>query len=200
MASFLPESMNIKTSQNIKDAIEIIKDGGVVITKTDTIYGFLADATKPESVERIYQIKQRELEKPFIILIPDSKFLDSFTAFKNEKGEKILNKKGITVLFKLQRPDDFAYLHRGTKKLAFRVPDEQEFLNFLKELDRPVVAPSANPSGLEPARNIKEAIGYFGDKVDLYIDRGEVEANVPSTIVEIDNGKIKILRHGSKQI
>lgn len=200
MESSPPKSMNIKVSSDIKDAVEVIKKGGVVITKTDTIYGILADATNPESVERIYRIKQREWEKPFIILIPDTKFLNHFFISHNEKGEKILQKKGITVIFKLEKPEEFNYLHRGTKKLAFRIPDDKEFLNFIKELDKPVVAPSANPSGLEPAKNIKEAIDYFGDMVDLYVDRGEVVSNIPSTIVEVDNGKIKILRYGSKEI
>lgn len=200
MESSLPESMSIKVSKVIRDAIDVIKNGGVVITKTDTIYGFIADATNPDSVERIYRIKQRELGKPFIILIPDIKFLTYFSVSKNEKGEKVLQKRGITVIFKLEKPENFTYLHRGTKKLAFRIPDDPEFLNFLKELGKPVVAPSANISGLEPVRDVKEAIGFFGDKVDLYVDRGEVVSNIPSTIVEVDNGKIRIVRQGSKQI
>lgn len=86
------------------------------------------------------------------------------------------------------------------KKLAFRIPDDHEFLKFLKELNRPVVAPSCNPSGLEPAKNIEEAINYFSDKIDLYINRGEVINNIPSTIVETENGKVKIVRHGSKKL
>lgn len=200
MESFPQKNMSIRLSNSLKDAVEVIKNGGIVITKTDTIYGFLADATNPNSVERIYRIKQRELEKPFIILIPELKSLNYFHISSNEKGEKILAKKGITVIFRLERPEELTYLHRGTKKLAFRIPDDQEFLNFLRELGKPVVAPSANPSGLEPAKNIKEAIDYFGETVDLYIDRGEVSSNIPSTIVEVENGKIKILRQGNKQI
>lgn len=200
MESSLQKNTSIKLSSNLKDAVEVIKNGGVVITKTDTIYGFLADATNPDSVERIYRIKQRESEKPFIILIPELKSLGYFHVSGNEKGEKILAKKGITVIFKLEKPEELTYLHRGTKKLAFRIPDDPEFLGFLKDLGKPVVAPSANPSGLEPAKNIKEAVDYFGGEVDLYIDRGEVVSNIPSTIVEVENGKIKILRQGSKQI
>lgn len=200
MESSLQKSMSINISSNLKDAIETLNKGGIVVTKTDTIYGLLADATNPESVERVYSIKQRDWDKPFIILIPDRKYLGYFNIEHNEKGERLLNNRGITVIFKLEKPEKFEYLHRGTKKLAFRIPDDTEFLNFLKEVGKPVVAPSANLSGLEPAKNIQQAIEYFADKVDMYIDRGEVISNIPSTIVEVDNGKIKIVRIGSKTI
>lgn len=200
MESSPQKNMSINISSNLKDAIETLNKGGIVVTKTDTIYGLLADATNPESVERVYSIKQRDWDKPFIILIPDSKYLGYFNIEHNEKGERLLNNRGITVVFKIKNSEKFDYLHRGTKKLAFRIPDDTEFLNFIKELGKPVVAPSANPSGLEPAKNIQQAIEYFTDKVDMYIDRGEVISNVPSTIVEVDNGKIKIIRLGSKTI
>lgn len=191
---------SVNISESLKDAIPIIRKGGLVITKTDTIYGILADATNRESVEKIYTLKGRELDKPFIVLIPDLRYLDYFQVNCTEKGEKILSTRGITVIFKLQDPDRFQYIHRGTKKIAFRIPDDREFLNFLQEVDKPVVAPSANPSGLEPAKNIQEAVSYFQDRVDLYVDRGEVSSNIPSTIVEVENGRIKIVRQGSKQV
>ncbi|MCX7760197.1 MAG: L-threonylcarbamoyladenylate synthase [Hydrogenothermaceae bacterium] len=200
MESFQGKNTNIKISDRLQDGIEVIKNGGLVATKTDTIYGILADAFNPESVEKIYNIKERELDKPFIILIPDLDCLEKFNVSVNDKARKILSTKGITVILKVENPEKFEYLHRGTKKLAFRIPDDHEFLKFLKELNRPVVAPSCNPSGLEPAKNIEEAINYFSDKIDLYINRGEVINNIPSTIVETENGKVKIVRHGSKKL
>ncbi|WP_343122149.1 L-threonylcarbamoyladenylate synthase [Sulfurihydrogenibium yellowstonense] len=113
----------------------------------------------------------------------------------------MLNLKGITVIFDVNDPNnELEYLHRGAKTLAFRIPDDPEFLSFLNKLDTPIVAPSANPSGLTPAEDIHKAIEYFKDKVDLYVDRGKSESNVPSTIVKVENSKIKILRQGSKQI
>jgi len=193
--------MNINISTKLDDAFDVIKNGGIVITKTDTIYGILANALDKEAIEKIYTIKEREKDKPFIILIPNTKFLKKFKVKENPQAEKILNLKGITVIFDVNDQNNkLEYLHRGTKTLAFRIPDDPEFLSFLNKLDTPMVAPSANPSGLTPAEDIHKAIEYFKAKVDLYIDRGKSETNIPSTIVKVENSKIKILRQGSKQI
>jgi len=193
--------MNINISTKLDDAIDVIKNGGIVITKTDTIYGILANALDKEAIEKIYVIKKREKNKPFIILIPNTKFLKKFKVKENPQAEKILNLKGITVIFDVNDSNnELKYLHGGTKTLAFRIPDDSEFLGFLNKLDTPIVAPSTNPSGLTPAEDIHKAIEYFKAKVDLYIDRGKSETNIPSTIVKVENSKIKILRQGSKQI
>jgi L-threonylcarbamoyladenylate synthase len=75
------------------------------------------------------------------------------------------------------------YLHRGTKTLAFRLPKDGKIRKFLGKTG-PLVAPSANPEGKKPARNVREAQGYFGSAVDFYLDGGLVKAE-PSTLIEI---------------
>jgi L-threonylcarbamoyladenylate synthase len=195
------KNTHINISNNIFDAVEPIKEGKIVVAKTDTIYGILADALNPQAVEKVYTIKGRPEDKPFIILIPSTQWLKTFNIVSDKQSEKILNIKGITVIFDINDPvGKFYYLHRGKNSLAFRIPDDTVFLSFLKQLNRPVVAPSANPSSLPPADDINKAVEYFQDKVDIYIDGGKVIQNVPSTIVKLENGKIKVLREGSKRI
>jgi Putative translation factor (SUA5) len=80
--------MNINISTKLDDAIDVIKHGGVVITKTDTIYGILANALDKEAIEKIYVIKGREKDKPFIILIPNTKFLKNLKLKKIRKLKK----------------------------------------------------------------------------------------------------------------
>ena len=67
----------------------------------------------------------------------------------------------------------------------------------MKKINTPLIAPSANLEGKPPPKNIQEAVDYFGDKIDLYVDSGEIENEKPSTIVKIENGEIKILREGN---
>ena len=201
MENFQQMNTHIKVSNNLFDAIPYIKQGKLVIAKTDTIYGILADALNKQAVEKIYKLKGRPEDKPFIILIPSSEDLKKFNIKPNPQGEKILNKKGITVIFDVEdHKGEFQYLHRGKNSLGFRIPDDSVFLSFLKELGRPVVAPSANPSDLTPAEDIEKAIEYFKDSIDLYVDSGKVEKNIPSTIVKVENGKIKVIREGSKRL
>jgi L-threonylcarbamoyladenylate synthase len=183
-----------RIEKDFSKAVKILKKGGVIVAPTDTIYGILADALNEEAVNRIYALKERSPEKPFIILIPDVDYLSFFGIKPSEKEKKVLEKRGVTVILDL--PDErFEYLHRGKKSLAFRIPDYEELVKFIKKVGKPLVAPSANPEGKKPAENIKEAVDYFQDKIDIYIDKGELKGK-PSTIVKF-NGELKILREGS---
>ena len=100
----------------------------------------------------------------------------------------------------------FKYLHRGTKTLAFRLPKPKWLRNILK-ISGPLVAPSANWEGYEPAKTISEAKKYFGNKVVYYdgrgltrIKRGLTRKSLPSTLIKLKNGKIEIIRQGGFKI
>jgi len=192
----------MKISNRLEDVLDILKKGGVAVIKTDTLYGIIADATNKEAVERIYQVKKREKDKPFIILIPDVSFIKQFGINLSDKEKEILNEKGITVIIDLpkEKLKELKYLHRGKNSLAFRIPDKEDLIEFLYKLGKPVVAPSANISGEEPATTIEEAIKNLGENIDIYIDQGKSDT-LPSTIVKVkQNGKIEILRQGNKEI
>lgn len=87
---------------------------------------------------------------------------------------------------------EFRYLHRGTKTLAFRLP-KPHWLRKLLARAGPLVAPSANPEGMTPARTIGEAKRYFGEGVDFYVNAGKI-AGRPSKLIRIASGKTKVLR------
>jgi L-threonylcarbamoyladenylate synthase len=95
--------------------------------------------------------------------------------------------------------EQFAYLHRGTNSLAFRMP-KANWLRKLIAQTGPLVAPSANPEGLEPAKTIKEARAYFGSRVDGYYSRLFPRLGKPSTLVELRNEKVVVLRQGAAKI
>jgi L-threonylcarbamoyladenylate synthase len=89
----------------------------------------------------------------------------------------------------------YKYLHRGTNSLSFRLPKDKLILNILK-ISGPIIAPSANWEGYEPAKNIRESKRYFGNKV-FYLDRGNLISK-PSTLIDLRKKKIKILREGEE--
>jgi tRNA A37 threonylcarbamoyladenosine synthetase subunit TsaC/SUA5/YrdC len=80
---------------------------------------------------------------------------------------------------------DIEQLERSTGMFGFRMPDNADLLALLEQTG-PLIAPSANPEGLPPAKNITEALGYFGDQIDLYIDGGTLEQK-PSTLIDLVN-------------
>lgn len=191
-----------------KKIIKILQSDGVGILPTDTLYGIVASAYSKKTVERIYKIKGRDENKPFIVLISSIKDLEKFNIDFNIS---ILNKFwpgkfSILLPFKNKLSiNKFKYLHRGTNEIAFRLPNKKSLIELLKKTG-PLVAPSANPQGLEPALNIKKAKEYFdparprdssgagGDKMDFYV-AGGILKSAPSTLLRINkNGEIQVLR------
>lgn len=177
-------------------AEQVLKKGGAIIAPTDTLYGILAQALDKKSVERIYKIKGRDNNKPFIILITDIKDLNRFGVEHSNNLQNLgMFPKGKKVSFILScKYPEFKYLHRGTKSLAFRIVSKRN-KNLFDLINKvgPLVAPSANPQGLNPAKTIREAQEYFCDKIDLYINAGKRDSK-PSTIISFLEEKPIVLR------
>jgi len=173
---------------------KVIRSGKIGIIPTDTIYGLVGLALTPSVVEKIYQLKKRDRSKPMIILISNTQDLKVFN-IKIEKATIEILKKywpGPTSVILPCRNKKFEYLHRGTDTLAFRVPDKAD-LQILLTKTGPVVAPSANIANEPPATNINQAKKYFQDKVDFYVDEGEI-SNKPSKLIALKDGKVEVWR------
>ena len=182
-----------------KNIINILKNGGIGVMPTDTIYGLVGQALKAETVERIYQARQRQPEKPFIVLIADLADLGKFNIKLDQEMRQILNKlwpKQVSVILPC-KDKKFEYLHRGLD-LAVRLPDDDKLREIIRQAG-PLVAPSANLEGQPLALTIKEAEKYFGAKVDFYQDVGRLES-APSTLVKLTNGQLEVLRQGAVDV
>ena len=174
--------------------VTILKEGGVGVVPTDTLYGICASALSQKAVERIYEIKGRDEGKPFIILISSVGELKYFGIELSIEQKAYLDTvwPGPVSVILPCALKKLSYLHRGTNALAFRLPKSPKLRAFLKETG-PLVAPSANPQGLEPAHTVAEAKKYFTSGVDFYIAGGR-KAGKPSTIVSLVSGEPQVLR------
>lgn len=177
----------------------------IFILPTDTLYGVCASTFNKRSVQKIYDLKGRDENKPFIILISKIPDLDKFGIQKDliKKHKKFLYSVWpgkVSVILPLSKSaiKKYTYLHRGTNKLAFRLPRKKIIQTYIKKYG-PLVAPSANTQGKKPAENIKEARQYFGDSVDMYVSGGRL-AGKPSTILEITTQGVNIVREGAKEV
>ncbi|MFN7065357.1 MAG: L-threonylcarbamoyladenylate synthase [Aquificaceae bacterium] len=173
-----------KLSQSsINRASKVLKEGGIVCFPTDTIYGLLALASNKEAVERLYSIR-RPSGRPFLLLLPSPAWVKELGLLAKDTHLILMRLFNATFIF-YKKNSIPLYLTRGRRSLAVRVPPSKSKVSALLEgIDEPVVAPSANPEGEKPATTIKEAIYYFEDRVDLYIDGGRIEGK-PSTIVRV---------------
>lgn len=179
------------TAQNIT---AYIKKDGIGVIPTDTLYGIVGSAFSKKAVKRIYEVRKREKSKPFIVLISSINDLEKF-GIKNFQSlvlNKIWVKRSGSISVILSCPSKkFEYLHRGTKSIAFRLPQNKELQNLLKKTG-PLVAPSANISGQPPAMTILQAKKYFGNQVDFYIT-GKTKKKA-SRIISLISGEPIIIR------
>lgn len=182
------------------DLEQSFKNEDILVMPTDTIYGLLGLALNQRVVERIYEVKERTPDKPFIILINKLDDIALFGIKLNSYQENFLNKiwpAKISVVLK-GVGEKFHYLSRGGDTLAFRMPPKQDLLDLIGKVG-PLVAPSANTSNHPPAKSIQRALSYFDGKIDGYIDGGFID-DKPSTLIELGENNFKVLRQGSVDI
>ena len=182
------------------EIIHTIKKDGIGIVPTDTLYGIVGSAFSKQAVKRIYTVKGRDENKPFIILVSSVSDLKKFgivvSLFQKKFLENIWpNSVSVIIPCPLKK---FEYLHRGSRSLAFRLPKNKKLQQFLKKTG-PLVAPSANPQGEKPAETVREAKKYFGTHIDFYVSDGRKNGK-PSTIVSLENEKPTLLREGSVRL
>lgn len=182
----------------LEKCIESIKNGKIVIFPTETVYGIGTNAFCEESVEKIYEIKQRPREKALSILVANKKDISKYAIISSEIERKIIENfmpGPITIILK-QKPGVLDYVSCDKDTIGIRIPDNKIINKILKKAKIPVVAPSANISGKPSGIELSQIIGDFKDKVDICIDGGKCEDTKSSTIVQIINEKPVIIREG----
>lgn len=173
--------------------VQALRDGELVVARTDTLYGVLADAHNESAVQRVYELKQRQADKSLIALI------DQLGQLHDEPDEMMRHHLDVlwpgpyTFVLPAAHAPDWLRFHDDT--VAYRMPQHAKLRLLLQKVG-PMVAQSANPGGLAPARSVQEAYDYFGDAVSVYVDAGEVPEDVEaSRLLRIQNdGTIEILR------
>ena len=182
-------------SAGITLAIESIKNGGVVIFPTDTVYGIGCDPYNEDAIKRIYELKNRDSTKPLPILGYSKQFLENIVEFDeitNRIAEKFWPGR-LTIVLPL-KDDKLKKLSRGTDTLAVRVPNDKCVLALLKKCEL-VVGTSANISGREPFTDPQNTENDLID-CDIFLNDGIIQSSGASTVIKIENGEIKILRSG----
>lgn len=181
--------------------ISCLNEGGVVVIPTDTVYGIVAKASNQVAVERIFKLRGRDRDKPFIILVAGHWQITDTSNWEHEHM-RLADKYwpgplSLVVPATSKTPDYLRHPHTHT--VAYRVPAGLG-LRKLLEATGPLVAPSANLAGQPTAMTLAEAEAYFGDSVDGYVEGGMLAGRAPSTVAAVESGKVKVLRPGALRI
>lgn len=180
--------------KNIGEIVKEINQGGVIICPTDTVYGFLARAENKKAVDKIFKIKKRPKTKPLAVFVKDIKIAKSLAEI-DARQEKVLKKKWPgKYTFILQRKKGIKIYDKAKNTIALRIP-KYKFLNdLLKKINKPLVQTSVNISNNPPLSKISDIIEQFSKFDILIIEGGNFKKSKPSKIIDLSQGKIKILR------
>lgn len=173
--------------------IEMLQAGAIGVLRTDTLYGVVALASNQAAVERLYEVKQRDPSKSPIVLIADeSQMFDPVPEALRDALAELWPGPNSVIIPSIAAP---TWIKRDNGSVAYRQPDHAKLRRLLTAVG-PLVAPSANPEGLPPAKSWGEAQGYFGDTVDFYVDGGVVFDEAPSHLYSFlaETGDLEQLR------
>lgn len=176
-----------------------LRDGGVLILPTDTVYGMVCDASNAAAIRRMFALKKRPKEKAFPVFVRDSAMARRLAYIADAKA-RFLERVWpgvVTVLFdhKGKLPK---ILTGGSQKIGMRIPDHPLLRAVLDEYAVPLAQTSANTSGAPPAKTSEEVRAYFpdgDDQPDLFVDAGAI-AGAASTIIDYSGNHLLLVRTG----
>jgi len=188
----------INMAQVLRHTVEKLANGDIVAYPTETFYGLGVKFDLEDSLKNLYEIKQRPKDKAMPLIIGNKELLPLIAASVNNIALLLMDRfwPGPLTLILSAKENLSEYITAGTHKVAVRIPGESFALHLAKYANFPISATSANPSGIPPARDAETVIRYFGDRIDLIIDGGPTSGELPSTIVDVTEREMKILREG----
>lgn len=183
---------------SITRAGDILRNNGTVIFPTQCLYGIGARALDEKTVEKVFQIKQRPLNNPILVLIPDESFLKDLVKSIPESAEKLMKvfwPGGLTLIFEAK--DEIPkLLTAGTGKLGIRVPSHPAAKALVEDSGFPITGTSANLSGCPGCDRVGLIDPSVIENSDLILDSGVLKGGTGSTIVDITVLPVCILREG----
>ena len=199
----------------IEKAAEYIRQGKLVAIPTETVYGLAADISNPEAIKKLYEVKGRPQDKPFSIAIANDGALEYLAADVPALAYKLVDKfwpGPLTLVLKAAGPsqaisgeqdqstsgESFGFAQDKLRQtIGLRMPNNRVALRIIEASGVELALPSANLSGIQPAQSAQEVLEYLDGKIDLVVDAGATELGIESTVADLTQPHLKILREGA---
>jgi len=194
----LPQSLIIYIMQTeISNALKALKEGGIILYPTDTVWGIGCDATNDDAVAKIYALKERHDSNALICLVADDRMLKKYIKQVPQAAYNIIevSEKPLTIIY-----DDAQNLAPNLTaedhSIAIRIPDNEFCYQLSRKLDGALVSTSANISGHPTPKSFKEISEHILKGVDYIVNlQHEKICDRPSSIIKLsNNGIVKIIR------
>lgn len=191
--------MKDQSADHFAAALAALRRGGVVVFPTETFYGLGADALDERAVERVAALKGRNPDSPIAVIIAGREMLPEIVDEVPAVADELIRRfwpGPLTLVLPAKQGLPAALLNRDGK-IGARVSSHPAAARLARELGRPLTATSANRTGQAPALTIAEARDAFTAGVDFFFDGGALAGKTGSTVAEIVNNRLKIIREGA---
>ncbi|MEO9076646.1 MAG: L-threonylcarbamoyladenylate synthase [Gelidibacter sp.] len=183
--------------KDINQAVQVLRDGGLILYPTDTVWGIGCDSTNPKAVEKVFQLKERNDNKALICLVADDRMLSRFVKEIPKVAYDLFDVSDdpITIIY-----DDAqnlaANLIAEDKSIGIRIPNDDFCFQLIRRFGKAIVSTSANVSGQPTPKSFEEIAPHILKGVDYVVNlhREKVCAK-PSSIIKLSaNGRFKVIR------
>ena len=181
-------------NKNISEIITFLNEGKVLVLPTDTVYGFVCDASNEKAVERIFEIKKRDKAQTLPVFVKDIEMAKSYAKI-DSRQEKIIKKiwPG-AVTYVLDGKMGLSPLVYKNSTIALRAPNYSLVQEVLEKLGKPLAQTSANISGKPATTKISDILEQFSDSDVIIINAGNLPENKLSTIIDLTDTNSKVIR------
>lgn len=182
----------------LKEVARTIKQGGVVVFPTETVYGIGANGLSANAVKRIYEVKQRPLNKPISLLVNGTDMINEIAQDITDLEKALIKEFFPGPLTIILKKKDIVpnIVTANSNTVGVRMPSNEIALKLIEYAGVPIATPSANISGKPSGTNMEDIMKDFEGKVDYFIDDGPSKIGISSTIVQVIDGVPHILRQG----
>lgn len=180
----------------IETVNKILKNKGIAVLPTDTVYGIMTSVFNFEGQKQIYKLKNRAVRKPLILMSDNVETLKRFVIFPNGTDKIVTEFWPGQLTLILPTTELGKMLTGGRDNLGVRIPDCKLLLDIMAKYNVPLMTTSANISGKDSAKNAATAISYFDGKIDLIVDGGKCEFSFESTVIDMVKFPYVVIRKG----
>jgi len=183
---------------DIAQAVEFLRRGEVIAYPTETIYGLGADVLNKKAIKKIYDLKARDYGLPISILVADLAMLREYVLDVPDQAISLMRRfwpGALTILFPASNKIPKG-LVTNTGRVGIRISSHPIAAALVKAFGKPITTTSANLSGFPPSLSVKHIQKYFGDKIPCIIDGGDCEPSRGSTVVDVGEETMRIIREG----
>ena len=192
--------MKILNQEQLNEAASILKEGGLIAFPTETVFGLGVIFDNKEAYDELVKVKRRPPTKPFTLMLADREDVEKYTEL-NKVSRTIVNEfmPGQITLIVKAKPGLPSWCVSDVVNIGIRIADYDLVHDLIRKTGKPLLVPSANKSGEEPALSAYDVVDAFGNEISAVID-GKTFSNQPSTIILVEDKHTNIIREGAIKI